>query len=135
MKASLALRLIGVSILVLVTNVVFSILYMVLYGHVINPGHDPKFYEDHIQVAGPYCSIFAGLPIMFGAGWWVAGWNNKVHSVLPAIIVWIAYTVIDLTILLVAGMSLGIGVLFVISFTTKLLAGYFGARHRLRHAK
>ncbi len=67
-----ALALIGVAILVLITNVAASILYMAVYGHMIDPGHEAKYYQDHIQIAGPYCSIVAGIPIMFLAGWWVA---------------------------------------------------------------
>jgi hypothetical protein len=43
---------------------------MVVYSYVINPGHEEKYYHDHIQVAAPYCSIVAGIPLMFLAGWW-----------------------------------------------------------------
>ena len=42
-----------------------------------------------------------------------------------ALIIWLAYTIIDLSILLMAGLSFGVGVLFVISFATKL-AGRIG---------
>lgn len=49
----------------------------------------------------------------------------------PAWVVWVAYTVIDLLILLAAGLSLGVGVLFVVSFATKLVAALFGAKLRL----
>ncbi len=30
-------------------NIVMSVLYMVAYGHVIDPGHEPQYYHDHIQ--------------------------------------------------------------------------------------
>ena len=123
--------LVGVAVLVLVANVAASILYMVVYGHVIDPGHDPQYYNDHIQVAGPYCSIVAGIPLMFLAGWWVAGWWRRALGVRAAWIVWLAYTVIDLAILLAAGMSIGVGLLFVVSFATKLAAVHFGARLRI----
>ena len=123
--------LVGVAVLVLVANVVASILYMVVYSYVIDPGHDPQYYNDHIQVAGPYCSIVAGIPLMFLAGWWVAGWWQRAHGVRPAWIVWLAYTMIDLAILLAVGMSLRVGLLFVVSFATKLAAAYFGARLRI----
>jgi hypothetical protein len=112
--------LVGVAVLVLVANVAASILYMVVYSYVIDPGHDPQYYNDHIQVAGPYCSIVAGIPLMFLAGWWVAGWWRRALGVRGAWIVWLAYTVIDLAILLAAGMSMGVGLLFVVSFATKL---------------
>ena len=123
--------LIGVALLVLVTNVAASVLYMVIYGHIIDPGHEPKHYQDHIQVAGPYCSIVAGIPILFLAGWWVAGWWRRSLGIRGAICVWLAYTVIDLSILLIAGLSLGIVALFIVSFATKLVAVYWGALTRL----
>ena len=125
--------LIGVAMLVLVTNVAVSVLYMVIYGHIIDPGHEPKYYQDHIQVAGPYCSIVAGKPIMFLAGWWVAGWWRRTLGIRGAICVWLAYTVIDLSILLIAGLSLGVGALFIVSFATKLAAVYWGASTRLNN--
>ncbi|MBM4188482.1 MAG: hypothetical protein FJ206_14360 [Gemmatimonadetes bacterium] len=123
--------LVGVGVLVLVANVAVSVGYMVVYGHLIDPGHDAKYYDDHIQVAGPYCSIVAGIPLMFAAGWWVAGWWRRALGLRPAWVVWVAYTVIDLLILLAAGMSLRVMVLFVVSFATKLAAALFGARRRL----
>jgi hypothetical protein len=88
---------------------------------------DPQYYNDHIQVAGPYCSIVAGIPLMFLAGWWVAGWWRQALGVRAAWIVWLAYALIDLAILLAAGMSVGVGLLFVVSFATKLAAVHFGA--------
>lgn len=132
MRFGRILALIGVALLVLVTNVMFSVLYMVIYGHVIDPGHGQKYYEDHIQVAGPYCSIIAGIPIMFLAGWWVAGWWQRSLGLRGAFVVWLSYAVIDLSILLIAGLSPGIAALFVISFATKFAAVCWGAKTRLK---
>ena len=123
--------LVGVAVLVLVANVAASILYMVVYGHVLDPGHARQYYNDHIQVAGPYCSIVAGIPLMLLAGWWVAGWWRRALGVRAAWILWLAYTVIDLAILLAAGMSFGVRLLFVVSFATKLAAAHFGASLRI----
>jgi len=123
--------LVGVAVLVLVANVAASIGYMVLYSYVIDPGHDPKYYNDHIQIAGPYCSIVAGIPLMFAAGWWVTGWWRRILEMRPAWVVWGAYAMIDLLVLLAAGMLLAVGVLFLVSFTTKLVAALFGAKLRL----
>jgi hypothetical protein len=47
--------------------------------------------------------------------------------VKSAIIVWLAYAVIDLAILAASGLTARIGVLFAVSFLTKLAAVYFGA--------
>jgi hypothetical protein len=123
--------LVGVAVLVLVANVAASIVYMVVYSYVIDPGHDPQYYNDHIQVAGPYCSIVAGIPLMFLAGWWVTGWWRRALGVRPAWIVWLAYTVIDLAILLAVGLTIRVALLFGVSFATKLAAAHFGARRRL----
>lgn len=123
--------LVGVAVLVLVANVAASVLYMVVYGHLIDPGHEQKYYDDHIQVAAPYCSIIAGVPLMFLAGWWVAGWWRRALGLRAAWIVWIAYTAIDLAILLAVGLSLGVGILFVVSFATKLVAALCGAKLRI----
>lgn len=122
--------LVGVAVLVLVANVLASVLYMVVYGHVINPGHAEQFYQAHIQVAAPYCSIVAGIPLMFLAGWWVAGWKSVADGVKAALVVWLAYAAIDLAVLLGAGMTPRIGMLFAVSIATKLAAAWLGARLR-----
>jgi hypothetical protein len=118
--------LVGIALLVLVANVAISIVYMVVYGHVIDPGHERVYYQEHIKIAAPYCSIVAGVPLMFLAGWWVGGfWGGRL-KVQSGIIVWLAYAVIDLAILAASGMTARIGVLFAVSFLTKLAAVYFG---------
>src|SRR5262245_4091148 len=97
--------LVGVALLVLVVNVAASILYMVVYSYAINPGHEEQYYKDHIQVAAPYCSIVAGIPLMFLAGWWVSGWWEGEFAVKAALTVWLVYALIDIAILLAAGMT------------------------------
>lgn len=123
----------GVGLLVLVVNVVMSILYMVVYGYLINPGHPKEYYDEHIKVAAPYCSIIAGIPLMFLAGFWVAGWAGAQGplGVKAALVVWLAYAVIDLGIVLAAGakecITAKMWVLVAVSILTKLVAAYAGA--------
>ena len=121
--------LIGVGLLVMVVNIAMSILYMVVYSYLINGGHPKEFYEEHIKVAAPYCSIVAGIPLMFLAGLWVAGWSGGgvQLGVKAALMVWLTYAIIDIGVLLAAGMNTKIAVLFAISFLTKLAAVYGGA--------
>lgn len=122
--------LIGVGILVLIANVAASILYMVIYGHLINPGHPKVFYDEHVKVAAPYCSIVAGIPLMFLAGLWVAGWGGPQAQlgVKAALTVWLAYVVIDLGIIaVVGGVTTKLCWLIAISALTKLAAVYCGA--------
>lgn len=118
--------LVGIALLVMVINVAISILYMVVYGHVIDPGHENAYYQAHIKKAAPYCSIVAGIPLMFLAGWWVGSWDVGL-GVRSAFIVWLAYAVIDLAIVAASGITARIGVLVAVSLLTKLAAVYVGA--------
>jgi len=127
-------RLVGVALLVLVVNVAVSILYMVVYGHLIDPGHEERYYNDHIKVAAPYCSIVAGIPLMFLAGWRVGGWWEREFAVKAALAVWLAYALIDISVLLAVGLTPRIAVLFAVSFLTKLAAAYSGALVASRRA-
>lgn len=132
--------LVGVSLLVMVSNIVVSILYMVVYGHVINPGHPKNFYDEHIKVAAPYCSIVAGVPLMFLAGYWVAGWAGSQGpiGVKAALVVWLGYAVIDLGIVLAAGakecIPAKMWMLVAASLVTKLAAAYGGGLVAARNA-
>jgi hypothetical protein len=119
--------LVGVALLVMIANVAASILYMVVYSYLIDPGHEPQYYNDHVQVAAPYCSIVAGIPLMFLAGWWVGGWWQGEFAVKSALIVWFAYAAIDIAILLGAGVTSRIAILVAVSLLTKLAAVYLGA--------
>ena len=114
--------LVGVALLVLVVNVAASILYMVIYSYAIDAGHDAKYYEEHIQIAAPYCSIVAGIPLMFLAGWWVGSWWGGEFAVKAAMVVWLTYALIDISVLLAAGLTPRIAILFGVSFLTKLSA-------------
>ena len=127
MKLSRVAQLIGVALLVMAANILFTVLYMVVYGHLINPGHEEQFYQDHVQIAAPYCSIIAGIPLMFLAGWWVAGWKASSPVVRTALVVWVVYAVVDFTILVASGAIGKLAAIFVVSFLTKLAAVYFGA--------
>ena len=119
--------LVGIAVSVMIANIAVSVLYMVVYSYLIDPGHEKQFYDAHIQVAAPYCSIVAGIPLMFLAGWWVGGWWEPAFAVKAALTVWLAYAIIDISVLLAAGMTWKIAALFAASFLTKLAVAYAGA--------
>ena len=120
--------LVAIALLVMIANVVLSVLYMVVYSYVINPGHPPEYYEAHIQVAAPYCSIVAGIPLMFLAGWWVGRWWHGEFAIESALVIWLVYAVIDVAIMLGAGMTSTVALLVVVSLLTKLASAYAGAQ-------
>ena len=109
----------GLALGVMATNIAISILYMVVYSYLIDPGHEKAYYEAHIQVAAPYCSIIAGVPLMFLVGWWL--------GLQPAILVWAIYAVIDLAIFTASGPTVRMGMLVGVSLISKLASAYLGA--------
>jgi hypothetical protein len=119
---------VGVALLVLVVNVAVSILYMVVYSYLVDPGHEEQYYRDHIQVAAPYCSIVAGVPLMFLAGLWVGRWWKGGFTVNAGLMVWLAYALIDIGVLVTAGpLTPRIAALSSVSLLTKLAAVYLGS--------
>ena len=118
----------GVAVLVMVTNVLVSILYMVVYGYLIDPGHDQQYYDAHIQVAAPYSSILAGIPLMFLAGYWISRWWEGKFAVQSALVVWLVYALIDSAALMAAGFESRMAIFVAVSILTKLAAIYAGAK-------
>jgi hypothetical protein len=110
----------GLAIGVMAVNVAISILYMVVYSYLIDPGHDKAYYEAHVKIAAPYCSIVAGIPLMFLVGWWV--------GTRSALVVWLVYAVVDVAVFAASAPTLRMGVLVAISLLTKLVSAYLGGR-------
>lgn len=125
-------RAVALAILFLILNVMLAVLYMVVYGHLIDPGHPEEYYQEHIQVAGPYCSILAGFPLMVFFGWWSAGWKPIESAKARAWVIVFAYIAIDLSILLLATptWSLPLILLVAISLGSKIFAVLLGVRLR-----
>jgi hypothetical protein len=111
---------------VMIVNVLISVLYVAVYSYLIDPGHEAAYYQAYAQVAAPYSSIIAGIPLMFLAGRWIGGKFAKGNSVKAALLVWLLYFCIDLALIFATGVLAQIAVLFAISFSTKLAAAYMG---------
>jgi hypothetical protein len=127
MKKNRWVLILPAAIAVMIANVALHILYMVAYSYVINPGQDAAYYQAHARVSAPYSSIVAGMPLMFLACRWVGRKFAARFAVIAALLVWLVYFLIDLTVLLLAGeLSSGLALLFIISFATKLAAAYLG---------
>ena len=116
--------LIGLALGVMAVNIAVSILYMVVYSYAIDPGHEKAYYEAHVRVAAPYCSIIAGIPLMFLVGWWV--------GLRPAMFVWMVYAFVDVAVFAMSGPTSRMGAVVAISLLTKLVSAYLGAVANLR---
>jgi hypothetical protein len=115
------------AIAVMIINVAIHILYIVAYSYVINPGHDAAFYQAHAQVSAPYSSIVVGIPLMFLACRWIGRKFAARFVITAALLVWLVYFLIDMTVFLFAGeLSSRLALLVIISVLTKLAAAYLG---------
>lgn len=114
------------AIAVMVTNVVIHVLYMVAYSYLFNPGQDAPHYQAHAKLSAPYSSIIVGMPLMFLVCRLVGRKFAPQSSVIAALLVWLVYFLIDITVLVFAGELRNMATLFAISFATKLAAAYLG---------
>jgi hypothetical protein len=116
------------AITVMILNVGIHVLFMVVYSYVLNPGHTAEYYQSVAQATAPYSSIVAGLPLMFFAGRWIGKRFRHDRSVIAALFVWLTYCLIDLSIIVASSALAALLPIFIVSFSTKLLAAYLGGR-------
>ncbi|MEQ1923453.1 MAG: hypothetical protein ABL952_13190 [Pyrinomonadaceae bacterium] len=112
-----------------VANVTLFFLFMVLYGYVINPGHEDSFYQEAANRFGPYASIIGGIPVFFVTGLVLRRFLGT-RALKVGIAAWAIYFVLDVAIILAAAADkvLSFLPLIVVSFATKFAAIYLGAR-------
>lgn len=112
-----------------IVNISLFFLFMVLYGHVINPGHDDAFYQDAAGRFGPYASIIGGIPVFFIAGRLLRRFLGE-RAIKVAIAAWVIYVAVDFAIIVAVASDQIVAFLPLLatSFGTKLAAIYFGAR-------
>lgn len=112
-----------------IANVMLFFLFMVVYGHVIDPGHPESYYEEAAGRFGPYASIIGGIPIMYLVGVLLRRRLGG-NAVKTAIAAWAIYVTVDMAIVAAVGQFASFLPHIVISFASKLIAVYFGARPR-----
>ncbi len=112
-----------------VANVTLFFLFMVLYGYVINPGHEDAFYQEAANRFGPYASIIGGMPVFFVTGLVLRRFLGT-RALKVGIAAWCIYFALDMAIILAAAADEFVSLLplIVVSFATKFAAIYFGAR-------
>ena len=120
--------IVGYALLLMVLNVGISVLYMVVYGHVINPGQPESHYQEHVQIAAPYSSIIAGIPLFYLAGRFLTRRWSQHSRIQIALLITLVYALIDIAIVVAVGVQLGALLIVVISLATKFLAAYFGGK-------
>jgi len=122
------LKIVGWAMLIHVILIALSILEVAVYAMLINPGQEEIYYEAHAEISAPYISIFFGIPLFNFVARLLAknkpGKELAIGLGLPN-----AYIVMDIIMLLAAEVNLAEHyVVLAVSFTSKILASYVGAR-------
>lgn len=117
------------ALLAMVVNVFLFFLFMVLYGHVINPGQEDSYYQEAANGFGPYASIIGGIPVFYVTGHILRHLLGE-RAIKVAIATWVIYVVVDMAIVIAvaAAQITSFLPIMVVSFATKLAAIYLGAR-------
>ena len=92
------------AVLLFVVMIALAVAWVAFYSYVIEPGHDPAFYEAHAQVSSPIVSVVAGGPVFWLAASWLSRRTGHGRTA------WIAaaiYLLVDLAILAAAGVLSG----------------------------
>ena len=104
-----------------------SFLEVFIYSVLIEPGKDQAFYEAHAAQSAPYVAIIAGFVLTFLIARLMTK-NRTQDRILIGIMLAVAYMVMDVFLLIAVKVDWGehMGI-FLISFATKILAGYLGS--------
>lgn len=102
MKQYVILKLIGLSILTMITLVIISVIEVTVYSYVVNPGQAVSIYEEHANFSAPYISGIFGFIVFFLI---TRYWTKKEYQDVAklAILFPLTYVVLDLAIILLSG--------------------------------
>jgi hypothetical protein len=125
MSSGLILKSVAIAFGAMVVNVAASFLWVFIYSMTIAPGHDEGFYQAYAMRVAPWCSVIAGIPILFGAGWLLARWLGR-SGWRAGIGAGIAYVAIDFAMVAAMGGLMAMPGVLALSFTTKLAAAALG---------
>jgi hypothetical protein len=120
-------KALGVALLLMVLNVVAAFGVMAVYGYLVEPGHEPSFYEAAAQRIAPWSSIFVGAMLFFLAGLWLAWRRAGRNGLAFAATFVVIYAAIDVTIIALSGALAAMGLMVAGSMVSKLAAALLGA--------
>jgi hypothetical protein len=124
MGVKLILRSLAVAVPAMVINVACAFLWVFIYSMLIAPGQDDAAYQAYAMRAAPWCSVIAGMPILFGAGWLLARWHGGGWR--TGICAGAAYVALDVAIIFAVGAIAAMPGIVALSAATKLAAAALG---------
>lgn len=120
-------KALGVALLLMVLNVAAAFGVMAIYGYLIDPGHEPAYYEAAAQRIAPWSSVFVGALLFFAAAWLFGVRRSTRHALMFALAFTAIYTVIDLSIIVSIDARAAMTSVVAISVLTKFAAAALGA--------
>jgi hypothetical protein len=127
MKTRRILWIAGAMLVAMILNVLAFVLWMVIYGYVVNPGQPDSFYQQRAQEMGPYCSIVTGIPIFFAVSYFLTRKWEAGFAIVAAFAFWLLYAIVDVSILVLSGWgSITFSILVFVSMATEI--GCFALR-------
>jgi hypothetical protein len=128
MKINRIFWIVGAAFLAMILNVLAFVLWMVIYGYVVNPGQPEAFYQQRAREMGAYSSIVTGIPIFFLVSYFLTRKWEAGFAFVAAFLFWLLYAIVDVSILLLSGWgNVAFSILVFVSMATKLGATLFGA--------
>lgn len=120
-------KALGVALLLMVLNVAAAFGVVAVYSFLIEPGHEPAFYQDAAQRIAPWSSILAGAVLFFLAALWLSWRRTGRNGFAFAATFVIIYAAIDIAVIAAAGALGALGGMVVGSMVSKLAAALLGA--------
>lgn len=114
------------AIAVMALNVAISFFVVWVYS-LVDPGHADSYYETLAMRVAPISSVIAGIPLMFLAGFLLAGRRSQRSALLVAGATALFYNLVDTGILLAADAGQDVWPWAALSYATKLLSALAGA--------
>ena len=113
---------------VMALNLAAHILYMIVYSHVIDPGHELVAYQQHAVASAPYVTSIVGFPSMIFVSWQIAKRTPRNYRYVTALSVAVIYLLMDTTIIVLMDQLSQFGLLFAISYAPYIVAAFIGSR-------
>lgn len=126
MKKFVILKLVGLTLLTMITLVIISVLEVAVYSYLVNPGQEQAVYEAHANASAPYVSGLFGFIIFFLVArfWKRRGYPNAFRL---AMLFPLVYVLIDVVVLTAASVKWSDFMLvFVVANAAKWLGSYLG---------
>lgn len=126
MKKYVIPKLVGLTLLTMVTLVIISVLEVAVYSYLVNPGQEQAVYEAHANASAPYVSGLFGFVIFFLVTrfWTKRGYPNAFRL---AMLFPLVYVLLDVVVLTAASVNWSDFILvFVLANAAKWLGSYLG---------